>query len=187
VWSLPPATVLDALEELGTGRLKRHDLLLGIVLVPTVMQPDWFKHFVKVTDLYFFVPTGAIPKWPANMHEALTIGLYSPSSDINPGTGKTYLSWVDWEVRCQRCTAMTLEAYGIFCANFSRPVIGLPLCHRTWCAPWYHQRRGTDFLVYHRNDPDSVPNPSEEKITSTRVLPILFYVPSSVMNVHSIT
>jgi hypothetical protein len=51
VWSLPPTSALDALEELGTGRLKRHDLLVGIVLVPTVMQPEWLKRFVKVIFL----------------------------------------------------------------------------------------------------------------------------------------
>jgi hypothetical protein len=165
VWvlSLPPAIALDDLEELGTGSLKRHDLLIIFYLVPTVMQPEWFKSFVKVTDIYFCVPAGEIPECPANMHEALKIGLYSPSSDVNPGTGQKSLSWVSWEACCQRCIVMTRHADGIFCANFGRPVIGLPLSHWTWCAPCYQQKLGTDVSVYHGNNPDSVPIPSEEK------------------------
>ena len=51
-------------------------MLWGIVIIPVVMQPDWFKNFVKVADIYFFIPAGSIPECPANMHEALTIGLY---------------------------------------------------------------------------------------------------------------
>jgi hypothetical protein len=61
IWSLPPASVLDAFEELGQGRIKRHDLLLGVIVIPAVLQPDWFRKFVKVTELYFFIPYGAIP------------------------------------------------------------------------------------------------------------------------------
>jgi hypothetical protein len=84
IWSLPPAAALDALEELGRGRLKRHYLLLGVIVIPAVLQPAWFRKFVKVTDLYFFIPSGAIPEWPLNMHEALTIGLYFPLLRLNP-------------------------------------------------------------------------------------------------------
>ena len=51
-------------------------MIWGIVIIPVVMKPDWFKRFVKVIDIYFFIPAGSIPEWPANMHEALTIGLY---------------------------------------------------------------------------------------------------------------
>ena len=58
----------DALGELVNGRLKRHEILWGIVIIPVVMQPDWFKRFVKVTDIYVFVPAGSIPEWSANMH-----------------------------------------------------------------------------------------------------------------------
>jgi hypothetical protein len=35
--SLPPAAALDALEELGQGRLKHHDLLLGVIVIPAVL------------------------------------------------------------------------------------------------------------------------------------------------------
>ena len=42
-WSLHPVVALDYLEELVNGRLKRHEMLWGIVIIPAVMQPDWFK------------------------------------------------------------------------------------------------------------------------------------------------
>jgi hypothetical protein len=52
---------------------------------------------------------------------------------------------------------------GAFCANFGQPVIGLPLCHRAWCTACYQQRPGTSLLVYHGSDPETAPNPNEEK------------------------
>jgi hypothetical protein len=42
VWTLPPAAALIALEELGNARLKRHDLLRGVVLIPSLLRPEWF-------------------------------------------------------------------------------------------------------------------------------------------------
>ena len=66
------------MKELGNGRLKQHAMLWGIVIIPVVIQPDWFKRFVKVKDIYFFITTGSFTEWSANIHEALTIGLYSP-------------------------------------------------------------------------------------------------------------
>ena len=66
----------DALVELVNGRLKRHEMIWGVVIIPVVVQPDWFKWFVKVTDIYFFITSGSIPEWNSNMHKALTIGLY---------------------------------------------------------------------------------------------------------------
>ena len=65
------------MKELGNGRLKQHAMLWGIVIIP-VIQPDWFKRFVKVKDIYFFITTGSFTEWSANIHEALIIGLYSP-------------------------------------------------------------------------------------------------------------
>jgi hypothetical protein len=70
---------------------------------------------------------------------------------------------VDLEARCQRCTTLTRQMEGIFCANFGQPVLGLPLCHRAWCAACYRQRPGTSFLVYHGSDPETAPSLSEEK------------------------
>jgi hypothetical protein len=64
IWDLPPADALDTLEELDNGRSKRHETLLGVVVIPLILNPDWFKRFVKTVDLYLFVPAGAIPAWP---------------------------------------------------------------------------------------------------------------------------
>jgi hypothetical protein len=84
IWDLPPAAALDALEELANGRLKRHETLLGIVVIPLILKPDWFTRFVKTVDLYLFVPVGAMPDWPRSMHEGLTIGLYFPLLRYEP-------------------------------------------------------------------------------------------------------
>jgi hypothetical protein len=75
---------LDALEELANGRLNHHDTLLDVVVIPLILNPDWFKRFVNTVDLYFFVPVGAIPAWPRSMHEGLTIGLYFPLLRYDP-------------------------------------------------------------------------------------------------------
>jgi hypothetical protein len=45
VWTLPPAAALTALEELGNARLKRHDTLRGVVLIPCLLRPEWFRRF----------------------------------------------------------------------------------------------------------------------------------------------
>ena len=78
VWYFPTMSASDALGELVNGRLKRHEMIWGIVIIPVVLQPDWFKQFLKATDIYFFIHAGYIPEWTANMYESLTIGLYSP-------------------------------------------------------------------------------------------------------------
>jgi hypothetical protein len=52
---------LIALEELGNARLKRHDSLRGLVLVPSLLRPEWFHCFRWTVDFYFFVPAGSIP------------------------------------------------------------------------------------------------------------------------------
>jgi hypothetical protein len=53
VWNLHPGAVLDALEELGQARLKRHDILMGVVIIPKSLLPEWFRCFIKIVDLYF--------------------------------------------------------------------------------------------------------------------------------------
>jgi len=78
VWTLAPAAAITALEELGKGRLKRHDQLRGIVLVPTVMKPEWHRRLRKNVDLFFVIKAGSIEAWPACMHESLTVGIYLP-------------------------------------------------------------------------------------------------------------
>ena len=54
------------------------EMFWGIVIIPVIMQPYWFNRFLKVTDIYLFIPAGSITEWPANMQEALTIGIYLP-------------------------------------------------------------------------------------------------------------
>ena len=78
VWNLPPAAALHALEELGIARLKRHNLLKGVVLIPNLLAPEWMRRFTRIVDVHFIIPAGAIPEWPSSMHESLTIGIYLP-------------------------------------------------------------------------------------------------------------
>jgi hypothetical protein len=78
VWDLPPGAALAALEELGTARLKRHERLQGVVLVPQLLQYEWRRRFCKIVDVYFVLAAGAIPEWPAHMHESLTVGIFLP-------------------------------------------------------------------------------------------------------------
>ena len=69
---------MDVLEELGNGYLKRHEMLCGVAIIPVFMLPDWFKRFVKVTCIYFFIPVGSIPKGPAIIYKVLKFCLYFP-------------------------------------------------------------------------------------------------------------
>ena len=57
-----PVEALDVLESLGNGPLKRHEIFWGLVIIHVFIQPDCFKRFVKVTDIYIFIPTGSIPE-----------------------------------------------------------------------------------------------------------------------------
>jgi hypothetical protein len=84
------------------------------------------------------------------------------SSEMLPMIGTKSHSWVSLEERCPHCTALTRQWVGIFCANFRKPMLGLPLCHHAWCAPCYRQRPGTDFLVYTGSDVTLAPSPNEE-------------------------
>lgn len=84
IWELPPAAAIDALEELAQGRFKRHYLLTGVVLIPNFLETEWRRRFVKVVDFYFTIPAGAIPAWPSDMHEPLTVGVYLPLLRYEP-------------------------------------------------------------------------------------------------------
>lgn len=92
VWSLPPAAALYAVEELAIARSKRRDLIQGVVLVPALMMPEWYRRFSKVVDVFFRIPAGSIPAWPASMHEPLTVGIYLPSFRCQPWDWKR----VEW-------------------------------------------------------------------------------------------
>ena len=78
IWNLHPGAAIDALEELAQGRFKRHYLLLGVVLVPNLLETEWRRRFRQAVDFYFVIPAGAIPEWPESMHEPLTVGVYFP-------------------------------------------------------------------------------------------------------------
>ena len=51
---------------------------MGVIIIFKSLRPEWFLRFVKIIDLYFFIPASAIEQWPSNIHEGLTIGLYFP-------------------------------------------------------------------------------------------------------------
>jgi hypothetical protein len=83
IWTLPPAAALYALEELALARLKRGESVGAIVLIPSLMKPEWFRRFVRTVDIYFAIPVGC-PCWPADMHESLTVGLVFPLLRCEP-------------------------------------------------------------------------------------------------------
>jgi hypothetical protein len=83
VWDLPPAAAIHAIEELGMGRGKRHNVLRGIVLVPRLLKPEWFRRFARLMDCYFVVPAGT-PFWGREMLEPLFVGLYLPLLRYRP-------------------------------------------------------------------------------------------------------
>jgi hypothetical protein len=87
IWALPPAAALYALEELATARLKRMEEVGAIVLVPSLMKPDWFRRFCRTVDFYFTIPAGCAI-WPASMHESLTVGLVLPLHRCEPWSWK---------------------------------------------------------------------------------------------------
>ena len=78
VWNLHPGAALDDLEELGKACLKRHNILMGVVIISKYLRPEWFRRSINIVDLYLFITASAIGKCPSNMHEGLTIGLYLP-------------------------------------------------------------------------------------------------------------
>lgn len=78
IWDLCPAVALRCLEELGLGRLTRHEWLSGVVLIPQLLMHEWEGRFHKVIDFSFSLPAGACDCWPTDMHESLTIGCYLP-------------------------------------------------------------------------------------------------------------
>jgi hypothetical protein len=83
IWSLPPAAALYALEELAFARLKCGEDVGAIVLVPSLMKPEWFHRFTCTVDLYFTVPVGD-DLWPSSMHESLMVGFIFPLLRYEP-------------------------------------------------------------------------------------------------------
>jgi hypothetical protein len=58
IWDLPSAAALHAFEELAIGCFKGHPVLHKVVMVPSLMKPIWFRHFIHTLDCYFTVPAG---------------------------------------------------------------------------------------------------------------------------------
>jgi hypothetical protein len=84
IWDLPPAAAIHAIEELGIARLKRHNVIRGVVLIPYLLTHEWFRRFSRTVDFYFTIPAGTIPEWPESMHESLTVGIYLPLFRCEP-------------------------------------------------------------------------------------------------------
>lgn len=93
IWDLPPAAALYALEELACARTKRLDLLRGVVLVPGLMTPEWYRRFSKTVDVFFRVPAGTAGVWPSHMHEPLTVGIFLPTFSVQPWDWKN-VTWM---------------------------------------------------------------------------------------------
>jgi hypothetical protein len=83
VWDLPPAAAPYVLEELALARMKRHETLRGIVVLPRLMKPYWLRRFVKTVDVFFVVPAGC-SVWPKENHEPLFVGLFLPLLHCRP-------------------------------------------------------------------------------------------------------
>jgi hypothetical protein len=88
IWDLAPAAAIHALEELGVARLRRHEILRGVVLVPALLQHEWHRRFIRVVDVYFQIAPGTIDEWPTAMHEPLTVGLFFPLLRNRPWSWK---------------------------------------------------------------------------------------------------
>jgi hypothetical protein len=142
IWTLQPAAALIALEELGNARLKRHDVLRGVVLVPSLLRPEWFRRFRRTVDFYFFVPAGSIPAWPASMHEPLTIGIFLPLLRFSPWDWKRAKFLVSLGLSLSAMyKAGDASAGSVLCEFWSASswVAGMPerlvrdlLCHPSW-------------------------------------------------------
>jgi hypothetical protein len=99
VWDLPAIAAPHALEELAWGRLKRHDILRGVVIVPKRFAPAWFRRFTRTVDFYVSIPAGAVG-WPSEMHESLIIAFYFLSLPHRPWDWKKvpFMVGLAWKV-----------------------------------------------------------------------------------------
>jgi hypothetical protein len=79
----PRASSLYALEELGMGRNKRGDVLRGVVLIPRLLTPEWFRRLSRVVVCFVVLPAGA-EVWSPSCHEPLFVGLYFPLLRCSP-------------------------------------------------------------------------------------------------------
>ena len=80
VWDSPPAGALFAIENLRQSRHKRQQSF-------HILAGEWRKNVLKAANLIVEIPAGH-EAWPYEMHESLTLDLFSP-----------YLSRKPWELR----------------------------------------------------------------------------------------
>jgi hypothetical protein len=143
VWDLPPGAALMALEELGTGRLKRHEQLRGVVIVPQLLQNEWRRRLCKIVDFYFVVPAGSIAGWPSNMHEALTVGIYLPLCRYRPWSWKRVPFVVPLGISLSKMYKTSDPAAGDLLRKFWRAsarIAVMPesvVCTVLQCAGWH--------------------------------------------------
>jgi hypothetical protein len=126
IWDLAPAVAIHALEELGIARLKRHDLLRGVVLVPALLQHKWHRRFIRVVDLYFQIVPGAIEEWPSSMHEPLTVGLFLPLIRIRPWSWKRVPFMAALEVTVSAMHKTSDPDAGVVLCKFWSRALGAP-------------------------------------------------------------
>ena len=162
VWDLPLGASLDAEEESVLARFKHNYSLIGIVVVPLFLKPEWLRGYVKNVDLYLLYQLVQLLNGPLPCMKVLKLVSISLFSGIACGNSPTSYYWVNWESCYQRCNAMMQQGQGIFYVNFGAPVLGFPLCHKSRCADFYSQRCGTSFLVYTRSNPTTAPKYVEE-------------------------
>ena len=86
VWDPPPAAALFAIACLRQSRYKRQKSF-HILVIPKLLTGEWRKNVLKAADLIVELPAGH-EAWPVEMHESLTLALFSP-----------YLSRKPWELR----------------------------------------------------------------------------------------
>jgi hypothetical protein len=106
MWDSQPAAAIYCLEELGLGRCKRHDVLGGIVLVPRLKSPEWFRRFARTVDVCFVTPAGS-GVWRKDCHEPLHVGLCPPLLQCSPWDWRRVPFLVGLaRRRCGRCSTL---------------------------------------------------------------------------------
>jgi hypothetical protein len=83
VWDIPPAAAPYVPDELVMARNKRHEVMRGVVLIPCLMKPYWFRRFTRAMDFYFVIPTGS-SIWGLENHEPVYVGVYLPLLNYRP-------------------------------------------------------------------------------------------------------
>ena len=100
IWSLPPAAVDRACEEIRKAWLKRN-LSIHVFVCPRILVPSWRRHLHRSADLVFEIPAGG-PYWGRDMFEPLTLALFFPFLPCRPWQLQGSPSIVELGDRLQR-------------------------------------------------------------------------------------